>query len=192
MRKSTVKNKSTARKKTKTSPAARKRAAKKTSAKKRAVATRPEVPFDRVPMVPETQTSAPGDTAMISAAKAKLPLDVVDAVKAAAAKKADHIALLDLRRAAGFTDFFLLATGGNARQIRAIAEAVEDALGARKVKPAHTEGYDRTGWILLDYFDFVVHVFSAETRRFYGLERLWGSAIPIDISSLVDQPASKA
>ena len=194
MRKSTVKNKSTARKKTKTSPAARKRAAKKTSAKKRAVATRPEVPHDRVPMVPETQTNAPGDTAMISAAKAKLPLDVVDAVKAAAAKKADHIALLDLRKAAGFTDFFLLATGGNARQIRAIAEAVEDALGARKVKPAHTEGYDRTGWILLDYFDFVVHVFSAETRRFYGLERLWGSAIPIDISSLVDlpAPASKA
>ena len=191
MRKSTVKNQSTARKKTKSSPAARKRAAKKTSAKKRAVATRPEVPFDRVPMVPETQTSAPGDTAMISAAKAKLPIDVVDAVKAAAAKKADHIALLDLRKAAGFTDFFLLATGSNARQIRAIAEAVEDALGARKVKPAHTEGYDRTGWILLDYFDFVVHVFSAETRRFYGLERLWGSAIPIDISSLVDLPASK-
>ncbi len=188
MRKSTVK------KKTKASPAARKRAAKKTSAKRRAIATRPEVPYDRVPVVPETLTSAPGDTAMISASKAKLPLDVVEAVKAAAAKKADHVALLDLRKAAGFTDFFLLATGGNARQIRAIAEAVEDALGARKVKPAHTEGYDRTGWILLDYFDFVVHVFSAETRRFYGLERLWGSAIPIDISSLVDlpAPASKA
>ena len=125
---------------------------------------------------------------MVSAAKAKLPLDVVEAVKAAASKKADHVALLDLRKAAGFTDFFLLATGANARQIRAIAEAVEEALGARRVKPSHTEGYDRTGWILLDYFDFVVHVFSAETRRFYGLERLWGSAIPIDISSLVDLP----
>ena len=61
-----------------------------------------------------------------------------------------------------------------------------------EIKPSHTEGYDRTGWILLDYFDFVVHVFSAETRRFYGLERLWGSAIPIDISSLVDLPALKA
>ena len=187
MRKSTAKR-------AKTSPAARKRAAKKTSARKRAASTRPEVPFDRVPVVPETRTSAPADTTMISAAKAKLPLDVVEAVKAAASKKADHIALLDLRKAAGFTDFFLLATGGNARQIRAIAEAVEEALGARRVKPSHTEGYDRTGWILLDYFDFVVHVFSAETRRFYGLERLWGSAIPIDISSLVDlpAPASKA
>ena len=157
MRKSTAKR-------AKTSPAARKRAAKKTSVRTRAASTRPEVPVDRIPVVPE-------------------------AVKAAASKKADHVALLDLRKAAGFTDFFLLATGANARQIRAIAEAVEEALGARRVKPSHTEGYDRTGWILLDYFDFVVHVFSAETRRFYGLERLWGSAIPIDISSLVDLPA---
>ena len=187
MRKSTAKR-------AKTSPAARKRAAKKTSARKRAASTRPEVPVDRMPVVPETRTTAPADTTMVSAAKAKLPLDVVEAVKAAASKKADHVALLDLRKAAGFTDFFLLATGANARQIRAIAEAVEEALGARRVKPSHTEGYDRTGWILLDYFDFVVHVFSAETRRFYGLERLWGSAIPIDISSLVDlpAPASKA
>jgi ribosome-associated protein len=187
MRKSTAKR-------AKTSPAARKRAAKKTSARKRAASTRPEVPVDRIPVVPETRTTAPADTTMVSAAKAKLPLDVVEAVKAAASKKADHVALLDLRKAAGFTDFFLLATGANARQIRAIAEAVEEALGARRVKPSHTEGYDRTGWILLDYFDFVVHVFSAETRRFYGLERLWGSAIPIDISSLVDlpAPASKA
>ena len=113
-------------------------------------------------------------------------------MRAAASKKADHIALLDLRKAAGFTDFFVLATGGNARQIRAIAEAVEEALAARRVKPSHTEGYERTGWILLDYFDFVVHVFSAETRRFYGLERLWGSATPIDISGLLDAPAAKA
>jgi ribosome-associated protein len=183
MRKSTVKR-------TSKSVAARKRATKKTSGKKRSAAgRRPEVPFDRVPVVPETRATGPADTSMVPAARAKLPLDVIDAVKAAAAKKADHIALLDLRKAAGFTDFFLLATGGNSRQIRAIAEAVEEALSARRVKPSHTEGYDRTGWILLDYFDFVVHVFSAETRRFYGLERLWGSAVPIDISSLVDLPA---
>jgi ribosome-associated protein len=174
------------------SPAARKRAARKSAVKKRAAATRPEIPFDRVPVVPETRSQGTGDTTVVPAAKAGLPPDVVDAVKAAASKKADHIALLDLRKSAGFTDFFVLATGGNARQIRAIAEAVEDALGARKVKPSHTEGYERTEWILLDYFDFVVHVFSAETRRFYGLERLWGSATPIDISSLVDAPAPKA
>jgi ribosome-associated protein len=66
-------------------------------------------------------------------------------------------------------------------------------LSARRIKPSHTEGYERTEWILLDYFDFVVHVFSPETRRFYGLERLWGSAIPVDISGLVGptEPASR-
>jgi ribosome-associated protein len=66
---------------------------------------------------------------------------------------------------------------------------VEEALSKRRVKPAHTEGYDSTEWILLDYFDFVVHVFSAETRKFYGLERLWGSATTVDISRMIDEPA---
>jgi ribosome-associated protein len=182
--------KSTAKRPTKSSPASRKRAAKKVSRKKRAASMRPDVPVDRVPMVPETRATGNHDTTIVPASRARLPIDVIEAVQAAASKKADHITLLDLRKAAGFTDFFVLATGGNARQIRAIAEAVEEALGARRVKPSHTEGYERTGWILLDYFDFVVHVFSAETRRFYGLERLWGSAIPIDISSLVSLPAS--
>lgn len=183
--------KSTSKKSAK-SPAARKRAARAGAGRTRAAA-RPDVPVDRVPVVPETRAASGHDTSMVPAAKAHLPADVVAAVKAAASKKADHIALLDLRKAAGFTDFFVLATGANARQIRAIAEAVEEALSARRVKPSHTEGYERTEWILLDYFDFVVHVFSPETRRFYGLERLWGSAIPVDISSLVGpgEPASR-
>ena len=125
------------------------------------------------------------------AAKApRLPVDVVDAVKAALAKKAEQVVVLDLRKDAGFTDFFVIATGANARQIRAIAEAVEDALMARKVKPSHTEGYQRTEWVLLDYFDFVVHVFSAQTRAFYGLERLWGNATSVDISALLDPPVA--
>jgi ribosome-associated protein len=185
--------KSTSKRATK-SPAARKRAAKAAGASKRAAGSRPEVPVDRVPVVPETRAAGPIDTAMVPASKASLPADVVAAIQAAASKQAGHLALLDLRKAAGFTDFFLVATGANARQIRAIAEAVEDALSARRVKPSHTEGYERTEWILLDYFDFVVHVFSAETRRFYGLERLWGSAIPVDITSLVgpSEPARKA
>ena len=185
--------KSTSKKASK-SPAARKRAAKSAGRRTRAAGSRPDVPVDRVPVVPETRAAGPIDTTMVPASKASLPADVVAAIQAAASKKADHLALLDLRKAAGFTDFFLVATGGNARQIRAIAEAVEEALSARRVKPSHTEGYERTEWILLDYFDFVVHVFSAETRRFYGLERLWGSAIPVDITSLVGpvEPARKA
>ena len=124
-----------------------------------------------------------------SAKSRALPADLIAAVRAAADKKAEQLTLLDLRKAAGFTDFFVIATGANTRQIRAIAEAVEEALAKLHVKPAHTEGYARTEWILLDYFDFVVHVFSAETRAFYGLERLWGSATAIDLTSLLEPVA---
>jgi ribosome-associated protein len=124
-----------------------------------------------------------------SASKASvLPADVTEAVRAAASKKAEQLVVLDLRKAAGFTDFFVIATGANARQIRAIAEAVEDALARLKIKPSHTEGYDRTEWILLDYFDFVVHVFSAETRAFFGLERLWGSAVSVELNAILETP----
>jgi ribosome-associated protein len=121
----------------------------------------------------------------------KVPAEVAAAVLAASSKKAAQLTVLDLRKAAGFTDFFVIATGGNARQVRAIAEAVEEALLKLKAKPSHTEGYERSGWILLDYFDFVVHVFSAETRAFYGLERLWGSATSIDLTGLLEPPSAR-
>ena len=88
--------------------------------------------------------------------------------------------MLDLRKAAGFTDFFLICSGSNPRQIRAIADSVMEALAADGAKPAHVEGYERSEWVLIDYFDFVVHVFAHETRLFYGLERLWGNAERID------------
>jgi len=113
---------------------------------------------------------------------ARIPREIEHAIRAAEDKKATDLVLLDLRKAAGFTDFFMLCTGGNARQIRAIADAVMEALGVDGVKPAHIEGYDRSEWILLDYFDFVVHIFAPETRTFYGLERLWGNADRIDLS----------
>jgi ribosome-associated protein len=112
----------------------------------------------------------------------RLPRQIEVAVGAAEDKKADDLTVLDLRKAAGFTDYFVLASGHNPRQVRAIADAVIDALAADGVKPAHVEGYDRSEWILLDYFDFIVHVFAPETRMFYGLERLWGSAERIERS----------
>jgi ribosome-associated protein len=87
----------------------------------------------------------------------------------------------DLRKAAAFTDFILICSGGNPRQNRAIADAVMEALASVGAKPDHVEGYDRSEWVLLDYFDFVVHVFSPETRLFYGLERLWGNAERIEV-----------
>ena len=108
-------------------------------------------------------------------AATKIPKSVSLAVKAAEDKQAKELALLDLRKANGFTDFFLICSGTNSRQVRAIADGVVEALAAQGEKPAHMEGYDRSEWILLDYFDFIVHVFAPETRAFYGLERLWGN-----------------
>ena len=88
---------------------------------------------------------------------------------------------LDLRKAQAFTDFFFICTGQNARQVQAIADAIEMALAKDGLKPAHVEGYDRANWILLDYFTFVVHVFAPDARRFYDIERLWGSAERIEL-----------
>jgi ribosome-associated protein len=112
---------------------------------------------------------------------AGLPAQVAQAVRAAEEKKANQLVVLDLRTTAGFTDHFVIASGTNTRQVRAIADAVMESLWALDVKPAHVEGYDRSEWILIDYFDFVVHVFSPETRVFYGLERLWGNAERIEV-----------
>ncbi|HEY7288191.1 MAG TPA: ribosome silencing factor [Vicinamibacterales bacterium] len=114
----------------------------------------------------------------------RLPAQIERAVRAAEDKKVLDLVVLDLRKAAGFTDYFVIGSGTNVRQVRAIADAVMETLGADGAKPAHIEGYDRAEWILLDYFDFIVHVFVPETRMFYGLERLWGSAERIEASSV--------
>ena len=114
---------------------------------------------------------------------ARLPSQIERALRAAEDKKALDLVVLDLRKASGFTDFFLIGSGGNVRQIHAIADGIIEALGEEGVKPAHVEGYDRSEWILIDYFDFIVHVFLPETRIFYGLERLWGNAERIEAAS---------
>ena len=106
----------------------------------------------------------------------KLPRDLVCAIRAAEDKKAEDLVVLDLEKAGGFTDYFVICSGANGRQIRAIADGITEALAGAGAKPAHVEGYDRSEWILIDYFDFIVHVFARETRVFYGLERLWGNA----------------
>jgi ribosome-associated protein len=110
-----------------------------------------------------------------------LPLQVDRAVTAAEDKKAEELVVLDLRKAAGFTDYFVICSGTNPRQIRAIADSIIETLAALGTKPAHLEGYDRSEWILIDYFDFIVHIFTPETRLFYGLERLWGSAERVEV-----------
>jgi ribosome-associated protein len=113
----------------------------------------------------------------------RLTGDVARAVRAALDKKAVDVVVLDLRQTAAFTDFFLLCSGQNQRQVKAIADAVEEALRAAKVRPAHIEGYDRAEWILMDFFSFIVHVFTPQTRAFYALERLWGDAERMEVSN---------
>lgn len=111
----------------------------------------------------------------------KLPKAVSIAIQAAQDRKAFDVVVLDLRKAGGFTDFFVICTGNNPRQIVAIADAVRDTLKKELgERPALSEGVDRSEWVLLDYFNFVVHVFSRECRSFYALERLWGNAQHID------------
>ena len=116
------------------------------------------------------------------AARKRLSGDVAKAVKAALDKKALDVVVLDLRNTPAFTDFFVLCSGLNQRQVKAIADAVEETLRGAKVRPAHIEGYDRADWVLMDFFTFIVHVFTPQTRQFYSLERLWGDAERIDVS----------
>jgi ribosome-associated protein len=112
----------------------------------------------------------------------RLTGDVAKAVKAALDKKASDVVVLDLRGTSAFTDFFLLCSGLNQRQVKAIADAIEETLRAAKIRPAHIEGYDRAEWVLMDFFSFIVHVFTPQTRQFYSLERLWGDAERIDVT----------
>jgi ribosome-associated protein len=108
--------------------------------------------------------------------RARLPEDLRVAIRAVVDKKAQHVTVLDLRKAPAFTDFFLICTGQTSRQVKAIAEAVEEALDKAGVRLSHVEGTARAEWVLMDCFDFIVHVFTPDTREFYALDRLWGSA----------------
>lgn len=112
----------------------------------------------------------------------QLPDGVITALRAAFDKKAQVVTVMDLRPAHAFTDAFIICAGQTPRQVKAIAEAIEAALKKEDERPAHVEGLDRADWVLLDYFDFVVHVFTPDTRAFYGLERLWGSAEILEVA----------
>src|SRR5438105_10082826 len=103
------------------------------------------------------------------------------ALYAAAEKKALDLAVLDLRGIATFTDFFVIATGTNKRQVQAISDEVVEQLKRHGTRSARVEGYQTAEWILVDYGDFVFHVFDEKARRFYDLERLWRAAARFDI-----------
>jgi ribosome-associated protein len=103
------------------------------------------------------------------------------AVRAAEAKKAQDIVVLDLRDVTSFTDYFVICSGTNARQNQAISDEIYQQLKTGGELPVSLEGYEHAEWILQDYGDFVVHVFLPQTREFYDLERLWRHARPVPV-----------
>ena len=91
-------------------------------------------------------------------------------------KKADDVAVLDVRDLTSFTDFFVLCNGESEPQLRTISKNIEEKMKEIGMRPHHLEGKSENGWILMDYDDFVVHIFSPEKRSFYDIERLWADA----------------
>lgn len=111
------------------------------------------------------------------------------AASTASEKKARELVGLDLRDVASFTDFFLICTGSSARHVQAIADSIEEELRKSGRRPLHIEGYSAAEWILLDYGDFIVHVFNPTSRKFYDLERLWRDAKRIALPG-IEQPSN--
>src|SRR5437764_11545880 len=108
---------------------------------------------------------------------AELDPEVKLAIRCASEKKAIDMIALDLREIASFTEFFIIATGANQRQVQAIADEINEQLKKQlQIRPIRIEGYNAADWLLLDYGDFIVHIFNKESREFYDLERLWRDA----------------
>ena len=95
--------------------------------------------------------------------------------------KADELTALDVSSLTSITDYFVIATGTGATQVRSLADYLEEELGREDIRPLRSEGYQTADWITLDYADVIVHIFRRETREFYDLERLWTDATPVDI-----------
>jgi len=122
-----------------------------------------------------------------------LKQQILEAIHACQDKKAEEISVLELEKGSGaFTDYFVVCSGTNPRQIQAIADQVEDQLEKTSLRPTHVEGYRQADWVLLDYVDFVVHVFSETARKYYDLERLWKSAkrlSPAELAGATAKPS---
>ena len=117
--------------------------------------------------------------------KSELKKQVAAAIQACLEKKAEELSILEMEKGSGaFTDYFVLCSGTNPRQVQAIADEVELRLKAAGVRPNNIEGYNQAEWVLVDYVDFVVHVFSERARKFYDLERLWKSAKRLEPADL--------
>jgi ribosome-associated protein len=127
--------------------------------------------------------------------KSELKKQVAAVIQACLEKKAEEISILEMEKGSGaFTDYFVLCSGTNPRQVQAIADEVELRLKAVGVRPNNVEGYKQAEWVLVDYVDFVVHVFSEKARKFYDLERLWKTAkrlAPADLKAAEPKAAPR-
>ena len=143
----------------------------------------------------EAQTDAHDAAEAVGGVAATAPAELDErlrlALHAAGEKKAHDLVVLDLREVASFTDFFVIASGTNVRQVQAVADEVQEQLRKQlRVKPARVEGYNSAEWVLLDYGDFIFHVFEEKSRRFYDLERLWRDAARVPLPP--DDPSAGA
>jgi len=118
-----------------------------------------------------------------------MPALLREAITAAQDRKAVDLDVLDLQGVCAFTDYFVICSGTSTRHMQAICDAVMEQLEKSGLSPAHVEGYGKAEWILLDYMNFVVHVFSERARVFYDLNRLWKSAAKVNVSGEVQEPA---
>jgi ribosome-associated protein len=124
--------------------------------------------------------------------KNELKKQVDAAIQACLEKKAEELSILEMEKGSGaFTDYFVLCSGTNPRQVQAIADEVELRLKRAGIRPNNVEGYNQAEWVLIDYVDFVVHVFSEKARKFYDLERLWKSAKRLEPADLKAAPKKR-
>lgn len=124
--------------------------------------------------------------------KSELKKQITAAIQACLDKKAEELSILELEKGSGaFTDYFVLCSGTNPRQVQAIADEVEMRLKSAGLYPAHVEGYKQAEWVLVDYVDFVVHVFSDKARKYYDLERLWKTAKRLEPGELKAAPRQR-
>jgi ribosome-associated protein len=123
--------------------------------------------------------------------KNELKKQVAAAIQACMEKKAEELSILEMEKGS-LADYFVLCSGTNPRQVQAISDEVELRLKAVGIRPNNIEGYNNAEWILIDYVDFVVHIFSEKARKFYDLERLWKTAKRLQPADLKAAPRAKA
>lgn len=120
-----------------------------------------------------------------------LPESIRVAIETIDDLKATGMLVLDVREVASFTDYLVICTGGSDRHVQAVVDSVKEKLRAIDVTPLHTEGYRQAAWVLVDFVDFLVNVFTAEARGFYQLERVWRDA-PVLAGERPETPAEDA